>query len=98
MYCVVYYIVLHAARLQLHGEKDHVCDVCGKTFYQIHAMKLHYDSVHTDRLKVSCQLCNKVFRNKYSLHQHIKQFHTANISIYACEICGMCTLYYAMCL
>ncbi|XP_067945888.1 zinc finger protein 585A-like [Watersipora subatra] len=73
--------------LKLHGEKDNTCVACGKTFHQVHAMRLHYDTVHTDRLKVACNQCKRVFRNKYSLHQHMKQFHSESIALYACEIC-----------
>ena len=51
-------------------------------------MKLHYDSTHTEKLKVSCEHCHKVFRNKYSLQTHMRQFHAPNITIYACDICG----------
>jgi len=66
--------------------------VCGKSFYHSHALRLHYDSTHTDKLKVSCVECKRTFRNKYSLTQHMKQFHSDQRTVYACEICGVLKL------
>lgn len=51
-------------------------------------MKLHYDSTHTDKLRVQCDKCKKFYRNKYSLHTHLRHFHATQPTFYACDICG----------
>ena len=68
----------------VHGEKKHVCDRCGKKFTTAYEVRVHIKRAHLIE-EHPCQECGKVFKNKYTLMYHKREHKEARKS---CEKCG----------
>ena len=44
-----------------NGQKDHICDSCGKAFSQAWILKKHIDTVHNGKKDHKCDICAKAF-------------------------------------
>ncbi|XP_036812846.1 zinc finger protein 585A isoform X3 [Oncorhynchus mykiss] len=54
------------------GPFNKACEVCGKTFTRVAAMKRH-QLTHTENLKFKCHQCEKLFSDGQSLKRHQKR-------------------------
>uniref|UniRef100_A0A4W5KHR5 C2H2-type domain-containing protein n=1 Tax=Hucho hucho TaxID=62062 RepID=A0A4W5KHR5_9TELE len=51
------------------GPFNKACEVCGKTFTRVAAMKRH-QLIHTENLKYNCHKCEKFFSDGHNLKRH----------------------------
>lgn len=76
------HLLIHTDR-----KREHVCDVCGKSFYHKKELAQH-SVVHSDARPFQCEICKFTFKVKSELKKHVtihfgpKQFE--------CEQCGRC--------
>ncbi|KAK9720357.1 Zinc finger, C2H2 type [Popillia japonica] len=70
--------LLSHIRRQHEGKRPHVCEQCGKSFFQAMVLKQHM-LIHTGEKPYACRLCGKKFRQKGCVTQHMP---------YACRLCG----------
>ncbi|KAL8617756.1 hypothetical protein ACOMHN_054752 [Nucella lapillus] len=52
--------------------RKHMCEVCGKGFYERSAMERHVEGVHLKNKALQCQLCFKVFNHTRGFEKHMK--------------------------
>jgi len=71
--------------LLTHGEKSHICDICGKGFVRARYLRNHRRS-HTGEKPFTCLICGKSFTQDSVLRKH-KWTHTGE-KPYKCSICG----------
>ncbi|XP_022819006.1 zinc finger protein 287-like isoform X1 [Spodoptera litura] len=67
------------------GEKTCVCNLCEKSFFDNHSLKLHM-TTHSDLRKFKCDLCGKRFRWENNLKDHVR-IHTGD-KRFTCPVCG----------
>lgn len=53
------------------GEKNHICEVCGKAFADARVLKSHM-TIHTGEKPYTCQTCQKSFAHHSALSTHKK--------------------------
>ena len=82
-------------RRKIHSiENSHACEVCGKGFRCIEAMKSHVSYSHGNKVPLLCEFCDRSFIMKHSVNYHIatKHFDIAKglptIQKVKCESCG----------
>ena len=71
-----------------HGEKKHLCDLCGKGFIFQASCKRH--KLHNHQKK-HCHICGKETFNKASLKDHLSSVHKIDVVTSVCKICGFTT-------
>ena len=71
-----------------HGEKKHMCTVCGKGFIFAVSCQIH-ESNHE---KFPCHICGKQLSRKFALEDHLSTIHKFEANEHVCEICGYSTL------
>ncbi|RZC38970.1 translational activator GCN1-like, partial [Asbolus verrucosus] len=54
----------------LHGERQFLCNVCGKRFHHAPTLREH-SKTHTGEKPYSCKFCDKTFRQQQMLQQHV---------------------------
>lgn len=69
-----------------HGPKNHMCQVCEKTFLQKSQLESHMET-HQQVKKYKCEICPKTFSHKRVLAAHILQHSTRNGKPFKCEEC-----------
>ena len=57
-----------------HGEKKHLCDLCGKGFSRF-SLKKHIEAVHGGLKNFQCNYCEKSFSQLGNLKRHIQSIH-----------------------
>ncbi|KAL8617757.1 hypothetical protein ACOMHN_054753 [Nucella lapillus] len=81
--------------LRLHYERkhpstprsrSHVCEVCGKAFFDKIVLEEHVNYVHLKKKEFKCPHCPKVFYRPQSFHKH-KRSHAGNRP-HVCSQCG----------
>ncbi|KAJ8714386.1 hypothetical protein PYW07_002611 [Mythimna separata] len=65
-------------------QKNHVCDVCGKSF-RGNAFLIYHKRTHTEERAYKCSQCDKAFFNRVNLNVHEKT-HSDNRP-YPCSVC-----------
>ena len=82
-----------ATALRIHiqsihrGQRDHICDVCGRGFAAKYGLDQHkHVHIPDGQRKHKCDICNKAFFKSFNLVVH-KRKHSG-IKPYICEICG----------
>ncbi|XP_037824146.1 LOW QUALITY PROTEIN: transcription factor grauzone-like [Lucilia sericata] len=69
-------------------DRNHTCDICGKSFVGITQLENHKQTHAPDyEKKFSCNECGKFFTTLYSLNYHIQAIHH-NKYVKICDICG----------
>ena len=71
-----------------HGEKKHLCDLCGEGFMFLQNVKTH--KIHAHR-KVNCHICGKECYNNASLKDHLSSVHSIGGSQLDCKLCTFST-------
>ena len=66
--------------------RPHVCELCGKGFFNKNMLTQHKADVHIKEKKHKCHLCPKVFLRRHKLTTHIK-LHSG-VRPYVCNNCG----------
>ncbi|XP_039645658.1 zinc finger protein 391-like isoform X1 [Perca fluviatilis] len=69
----------------LTDEKQHSCQICGRSFNRISSLKYHLIT-HTGEKPYSCKTCGKTYGQISSLKYHIRT-HTGE-KPYSCKTCG----------
>ena len=72
-----------------HGEKKHLCTVCGKGFMFMSSCRIHEVNQHE---KFPCHICGKQLSRKFALVDHLSSAHNFEPNEHVCEICGYSTL------
>lgn len=71
---------------QIHfKERKHVCEICGRAFFESSNFKIHYNA-HFNLKPYKCDICKKFFTTAQSLKIH-KRIHSDDRR-YVCDICG----------
>ena len=68
-----------------HGQKQFVCEHCGKAFYTKSSHKMHV-MTHLGVKPFACELCNKSFVARNKLFIHHRRVHLG-VKPYKCDIC-----------
>lgn len=65
-------------------QKDHICDVCGKSF-RGNAFLTYHKRTHSEERQFKCETCGKAFHNPGNLYMHEK-IHS-DLRPYSCSVC-----------
>ena len=65
--------------------KNHVCNLCGKTFSERGSLHTHMRT-HSDERPYHCETCDKAFKAMFSLYVH-KKVHSSE-KRFVCSTCG----------
>ncbi len=55
------------------GKLKHVCDHCGKEYWNYVDLKGHISAKHSNKKEFSCNLCGTQFSYKKTLNEHVKK-------------------------
>ena len=67
--------------------RDHVCKVCGKSYYALQHLKDHIKRIHEDNPdEFQCDICQKILRQKSALKMHRKIIHE-KVRDHKCKVC-----------
>ena len=53
-----------------------LCDQCDSKYKRKDHLKMHIESQHSDKKKISCDICGKEYTNKQILMRHVKSKHS----------------------
>ena len=71
-----------------HGERKHLCDLCGEGFMFLQNVKKHKMDSHQ---KVNCHICGKECYNNASLKDHLASSHNIGGTQLNCKLCTFST-------
>ncbi|XP_055541210.1 zinc finger protein 665-like [Wyeomyia smithii] len=71
--------------MSTHGQRPHVCSVCGKSFARIESLRTHEQRCATGYRGLFCDECGKRFRKQELLDKHVQQGHPEKE-----HVCGHC--------
>ena len=74
-------------RKECRIDKDHLCQLCGRSFPIHKSLKNHISNVHSNR-SYSCNTCGKVLGSRSSYTNHLKIHNKPNGEL-ECDICGV---------
>ena len=61
---------------QVHErQRDHNCESCGKSFFDIFKLKTHIQTVHEGKRDYQCVTCGKSFSTKGHMKRHNSSVH-----------------------
>ncbi|XP_076457626.1 uncharacterized protein LOC143291581 [Babylonia areolata] len=66
--------------------RPHVCEQCGKGFFNRNMLSQHTMDVHVREKRYQCHLCPKVFLRRHKLTVHVR-LHSG-VRPFACDSCG----------
>ena len=66
-------------------KKEHICDICGKSFKTKERYRVHVSGVHEKKKPFKCNLCQKAFARKDDLKNHVVVVHD-KIKRFKCHI------------
>ena len=84
-FCLAYSFACFSLR-KAYKENVNFCEICGKYFSKISALKLHSKTVHDKVRTFNCELCERTFGQKHNLKTHISAVHD-NTKRYSCDSC-----------
>ena len=67
-------------------KKQHICDICGASFYRKDFLQNHYEAVHEEKRPWKCNICGNTFAYKGSLTIHTQTVHERKRP-YKCSTC-----------
>ena len=79
---------IHNRDRTVGGVKKHICELCGKSYLNSHALKEHSFNVHKIGSYVyKCGVCSETFSSQFLLNKHKKVSHL-ELRTHVCELCG----------
>ena len=73
-------------KLEKHGIKKYLCNLCGQTFLVSSTLTTHQEWAHGIGESKECKVCHQTFPGPNTLRSHMLS-HSSE-SKYSCEICG----------
>jgi hypothetical protein len=71
--------MLHKVTQKVPGQKRHkrgpICDICDKTYNNLHSLEQHKITVHLRLKDFKCEICSEEFTRKDYLKLHIQRYH-----------------------
>ncbi|KAI5642075.1 zinc-finger double domain-containing protein [Phthorimaea operculella] len=68
-------------------KKEHICDVCGKQFYDKVRLCHHLPSHYNNRKHI-CKVCDKTYKTDDQLKTHVRSVHVQNKNDFICDYCS----------
>lgn len=70
------------------GEKNKICEFCGKAFAKDSTLRDHVKAIHERKVKHECEVCGFVTHRANNLRVHIRMRHQGEYNNHVCPVCG----------
>lgn len=70
------------------GEKNKICEFCGKAFAKDSTLRDHVKAIHERNTKHECDICGFVTHRPNNLRVHIRMRHHGEYNNHVCPVCG----------
>ncbi|KAK3912403.1 Zinc finger protein 358 [Frankliniella fusca] len=70
------------------GEKNKICEFCGKAFAKDSTLRDHVKAIHERNTKHECEICGFVTHRPNNLRVHIRMRHHGEYNNHVCPVCG----------